>query len=168
MEHHVESVIRINAPVEKVWEVLDDFGGVDKFSIGVQQSSLIGDKASGLGAVRSCVFYDQTSLREEIIEYDKNKSLKLVLTHFTIPMKSMFAGFRAEQLSETTCEVTMYMDFVVKYGPLGALLGAVVMRPVMKSVHQKLLSGLAYHTVTGKTVGSELPSNDELAQALAS
>jgi len=167
MEHQVESAVQINAAADKVWEILNDFGAVEKFSIGVEKSPIIGEKNSGLGSKRHCVFYDKNSVVEEIIEYEEKKSFKVVLTEFSMPMKAMYAGFRVEKLTETTCEVSMYMNFVVKFGPLGALLGMLMIRPVMKGVQKKLLSGLAYHAFTGKTIGSELPPSKELAQALA-
>ncbi|MCP5004693.1 MAG: SRPBCC family protein [Planctomycetes bacterium] len=166
MEHHVESKLKINATSEKVWEVLDDFEGVENFSVGVEKSPLVGEKKTGLGAKRHCVFYDESSVIEEIVEYKENESLKVVLTDFSMPMKSMYAGFSVKKITETSCEVSMYMDFVVKFGPLGSLLGAIVMRPVMKGVQKKLLSGLAYYSFTGKTIGSELPASDELSQAI--
>lgn len=51
---------------------------------------------------------------------------------------------------------------------MARLMGAVIMRPVMKGTQKKLLSGLAYHAVTGKTIGSDLPASEELAPALVS
>jgi hypothetical protein len=41
-----------------------------------------------------------------------------------------------------------------------------MMRPVLKGVQKNLLTGIAYHAFTGKTVGSKLPSNEELAPAI--
>lgn len=168
MEHRVESAVRIKATAEKVWKILDNFAGVEKFSFGVEKSSILGDKHSGLGAKRHCVFYDNTGVHEEIVEYQENKSFKVVLSEFSMPMKTIYAGFKVEKLSETSCEVSMYMDFVVKFGPLGMLMGIVMMRPLMKGVQKKMLSGLAYHAFTGKTIGSKLPPSEELAQAFAS
>lgn len=165
MNHQVESAIKINASAGKVWAILDDFGGVEKFSIGIKKSPIIGDKQTGLAAKRHCQFYDNTSVVEEIIEYEAGTSFKVLLTEFTMPMKTMYAGFKVIKLSETSCEVSMYMTYRVKYGLLGALLG-LMMRPVMKGVQKKLLSGLAHHAFTGKSIGSELPANNELAPAL--
>jgi len=166
MEHHVESKLIVNVSSDKAWEVLDDFSGIEKFSIGVEKSSLVGEKKTGLGAKRHCVFYDESSVIEEIIEYEENKGLKVVLTDFSMPMKSMYAGFAIKKITETSCEVSMYMDFVVKFGVFGSLLGALVMRPVMKGVQKKLLSGLAYYAFTGKTIGSKLPTSEDLSQAI--
>lgn len=166
MAHHLQTVLKINASAEKVWQVLDDYAGVEKFSIGIDKSPLIGDKKTGLGAIRHCIFHDQSSLHEEIIEYQAYKSFKVVLSNFTVPMKFMHAAFNVEKLSDTSCKVTMNMDFEVKFGLLGKILGALVIGRLIKRVNKDLLLGLAYYTVTGKTLGSELPSKEELAPAL--
>ncbi|WDE05199.1 SRPBCC family protein [Thalassomonas viridans] len=167
MKHQVKSALKIKATAEKVWEILDDFGGVEKFSFGVEKSPIIGDKHSGLGAKRHCIFYDKSGVYEEIVAYQENKSFRVVLSEFSMPLETMYAGFRVEKISETSCEVFMDMEFVVKFGPLGALMGMVMLRPVMKGLQKKMLSGLAYHAVTGKTIGNKLPPGKELAQALA-
>jgi len=166
MAHHLKTVLKINAPADKVWDVLDDYAGVEKFSIGIDKSPLIGDKQTGLGAVRHCIFHDKTSLHEEIVEYQENKSFKVVLSNFTVPMKFMNAAFNVEKLTETSCEVIMDMNFEVKFGLLGKLLGSLVIGRLIKRVNEDLLLGLAYYTVTGKALGSELPTKDELAPAL--
>lgn len=84
MEHHVESSVRINASSEKVWEILDDFGGVEKYSSGVNKSQIVGEKDSGLGAIRHCIFQDKTSVHEEIVEYEERKSFNF-LQNFQCP-----------------------------------------------------------------------------------
>jgi len=117
--------------------------------------------------VRHCIFHDQTSLHEEVVEYQEGKSFKVVLSNFTIPMKFMQADFNVKKISETSCEVTINMDFEVKFGLLGRLLGKLVIGRLIKRVNQDLLLGLAYYTVTGKTLASELPPKEELALALA-
>jgi len=59
------------------------------------------------------------------------------------------------------------MDFVVKFGPLGWLMGNFMMKPMMKRITKDVMKGLAYYVVTGNTVGSKLPSDADLAPALA-
>ncbi|CAA0104366.1 Uncharacterised protein [BD1-7 clade bacterium] len=167
MLHHVESVIQINATANRVWCILDDFGGLDKFSVGVQKSLIVGNKETGIGAVRYCMFNDGSSLHEEIVEYEPHKHFRLVLSEFTLPMESVSASFRVEPLSETTCEVKMEMDFVMKLGLLGRLMGVVLIRPLMKSVHKKLLRGLAYHALTGEKISDKLPPREDLVRAIA-
>ncbi len=166
MEHQVNSVVRINASAEKVWAILDDYSAVEKFSFGLDKSRLIGEIESGLGAKRQCVFHDGTSVVEEIVEYKANHSFKVVLTEFTMPLKTMYATLKVEKVTNTRCDVSMNMSFVMKFGPLGALMGMLMLRPFMKRIQKKSLSGLAYHAFTGNSIGSELPPKDVLAPAL--
>lgn len=166
MQHQATSSVRMNVSAEKVWAVLDDYVGLDKYSNGVETTTIIGDKATGLGAKRHCVFYNKDSVVEEITEYEENKVFTVELSELSAPLKSMVASFRIEKRSETSCEVFMTMDFSVRFGPLGIVLGILMMRPVLKGVQKNLLTGIAYHAFTGKNVGSELPSKDELAPAL--
>ena len=56
----------------------------------------------------------------------------------------------------------MSMDFVVKWGPIGRIMGALMMRPMMKKVLKRILRGLAYHSATGDTVNKELPAQNNL------
>jgi len=76
----------------------------------------------------------------------------------------MHAEMRVKEVDANSSELYMSSDFVVKAGPLGWLMGFLVMRPMMKGVFKKLMSGLAYHTVTGKRIGEKLPPNEELAK----
>ena len=46
----------INAPVDKVWEVLDNFGGIAKRSPGVKRSALTSDGPVSQGTTRHCDF----------------------------------------------------------------------------------------------------------------
>lgn len=169
MKHRVESAVRINVSAEKVWTILDDFGAVEKFSPGLKQSSIIGEKVSGLGAKRLCVFHDKRngSVQEEIVEYDAGRRFKVELSEYSMPLKSMQACFMVSKIDDHSCEVVLCMDFIAKFGPLGALMGMLMLRPMMRSVQQEVLYGLAYHAYTGNIVANQCPSDDELVKALA-
>jgi len=41
-----------------------------------------------------------------------------------------------------------------------------IMRPVMKAIFKKVMTGLAYHSVTGKLISEKLPPNEELAKII--
>lgn len=158
MEHTVASVVQMDVAAGRVWKILDDFGRVEDFSVGVAQSSLVGDLPTGLGAKRRCVFHDNSSVLEEIVAYDPNRGFTVELSEFTMPMKSMSASFRVDPCGESRCQVSMQMRFEVKWGVFGSVMGMVLMRPAMKRVQKTLLSGLAYHAATGNLIGRELPA----------
>ena len=65
-----------------------------------------------------------------------------------------------------TSDVSFSMDFVVQCGPVGWLMGAVMMKPMMRGITRDVLNGLAFHVTTGNTIGSEMPSAAALAAAV--
>jgi hypothetical protein len=45
-------------------------------------------------------------------------------------------------------------------------MGQLIMQPVMKSIFKKVMTGLAYHSLTGELIDEKLPANEELAQII--
>lgn len=168
MSHHTEKTIKVNVPATKIWQVLADFSSVEKFATTIKSSPIVGDISSGLGAKRLCTFNDGSSLVEEIVEYQEGQGYKMVLSEFSLPLKHMHAEMRVKEIDANSSKIYMSADFVVKAGPLGWLLGHLVMRPIMKGVFKTLMSGLAYHCETGKRVGEKLPANEELVNIIIS
>ena len=163
MAQHVEKTSRFNVPAKKVWDALNDFAAVAKFAPLIETSPLTNGQNSGIGAKRSCNFFDGTKIVEEIIELKEGESVTVVLTDHTMPLKSAIATMKVVPVDATTCDITIAMDYVVKGGPLGWLMGFFMMAPLMKGVFKKTSQGLAYYSATGKPVGNGLPSKQELS-----
>ena len=102
------------------------------------------------------------------MEYEDGRSLKMVLSEHSMPLKMATAIMKVRPVDRETSELTMAMEFVVKGGPIGWLMGFFLMRPMMKGVFTKVLSGLAYHAATGERIGKELPEKAKLSSVLAS
>lgn len=165
MAHHIEVTKRFNVPAKKVWAVLADWGHVDKWHFSVEKSPIMDGKTFGPGAKRTCNFYDGSSVVEEIIEYKEGESFTVVISEFSMPLKTMTAGTTVKTIDDNTCDITIDMDFVVKGGPLGWLMAIIMVKPMMKNITKKLLNGLAYHAATEKLVANKLPPPQELASA---
>ncbi|TPH13972.1 SRPBCC family protein [Litorilituus lipolyticus] len=161
MSHHTEKSLKVNVPANKVWQVLEDFGSIEKFSTTIKSSPIVGDKACGLGAKRKCIFDNDSSLVEEIIEYQEGQGYRMAISEHSLPLKTMYAEMRVTAIDNNQCEIYMSADFVVKGGLFGKLMGHLLMRPMMKGVFTKVMSGLAYYSMTGESVGSKLPNNSE-------
>jgi Polyketide cyclase / dehydrase and lipid transport len=166
MKHEVEKTLRVNVPADKIWEVLGDFSSVEQYASTIKSSPIVGDISSGLGARRLNTFYDGTSLIEEITDYHEGQGFKMNLSEYSFPLKYMNSEVGVKVIDAKSCELSMATDFVVKAGPLGWLMGYFMMRPMMKGVFKKQMSCLAYHSVTGKRIDEELPSDDELAKII--
>lgn len=166
MTHHTENSIKVKVPAATIWHVMKDFSSVERFATTIITSPIVNDISSGLGAKRKCTFKDGSSLVEEIVEFQEGQGYKMELSEFSLPLKNMQVEMRVKEIDANSSEIFMSSDFVVKAGPVGWLMGHFIMRPVMKGVFKKLMSGLAYHCVTGKLVGEKLPANDELRKII--
>jgi hypothetical protein len=164
MGHQVKQTIRARLPASKVWLVLSDFSSIEKTSISVEKSPLLAGAASGMGTKRKCYFHDGSTVVEEIIDYEEGRRFKIRLSEYSMPLKSLVAEMEVVEVDEETCQISMSMDFVVKGGPVGWLVGLLIIRQVLKrKVLKPELLGLAYHCATGMIVESTLPSVGELS-----
>jgi uncharacterized protein YndB with AHSA1/START domain len=131
---------RINAPVEAVWESWNDFGGIDKFNPMLKKSFLLTDenKPTRVGTRRQCDLNDNKNwLREEIIDYQPNKLLKIDIYDSSMPVKSMQATIDFEKISDDRTRVRFTSEFQPGMGVLGKL-----MVPLMKRQFAPMLQAM--------------------------
>ncbi len=166
MAHHCEKTLKVNVSAEKIWQALEDYNSIEKFAMTIKSSASVNDINSGLGAKRSCTFNDGSSLVEEIIEYRSGQGYKMNISNHSMPLKSMQSEMKVTPINESSSEIYMSADFVVKGGPFGWVMGQLVMRPIMKVIFKKVMTGLAYHCETGEIVAGKLPPNEKLANII--
>lgn len=147
--------IKIDAPTQKVWSNLADFGGVYKWSPGVKFSRSTSVNNEGLGASRHCDLIPAGSVEERIIEWHGGESLTLEIYKGkgAPPFKKAVATISIKADGASTV-VTAKFDYSMKYGPIGALMDLFVVDRFLKKGLQGLLAGLKHHTETGETVNS--------------
>lgn len=84
----------IEAPVESVWEVLNDFGDIQRWSDGVTGSDLTSQGPVSEGSTRHCDFAPFGGVNERIDRYEPNKRLTVELYEtFTLPISGAVADF---------------------------------------------------------------------------
>ncbi|MEZ4361955.1 MAG: SRPBCC family protein [Kofleriaceae bacterium] len=145
----------IPAPSSKVWAVLRDFAGVHRWHPKVETSPLLSDNNEGLGATRVCHFYDGTSVKERVVEYREGESMKIELSEFSMPLHRASATLTVRATSTKMTEVTMQMDYDVKFGPLGWIMSSLMIQPMMGKMFEKVLGSLEHHLVTGELIGRD-------------
>ena len=85
---------QIGAPVEKVWEVLNDFGGIHKWSPGVTASELTSEGPVAEGSTRHCDFAPFGGVNERIERYELRERLTVNLFEtFKLPISGAIADF---------------------------------------------------------------------------
>ncbi|MBN4049460.1 SRPBCC family protein [bacterium AH-315-N03] len=143
----------VRAPLARVWETIADVGTIAEWHPGVERSPVLSADRTGLGAIRRVELYDGTSAVEEVTSLDEGRSITLSMSDFTMPLSRGAATFEVEADGDDRTLVTMTMDYEMKYGPLGWLMNAVMLRPIMGKILASVLSGLDHHLVTGEHIG---------------
>lgn len=142
----------IEASPEALWALLSDVTTVARYHPAVQSAELLSPNKTGLGATRRCHFYDGTDVREEVIDLEEGRRLRLGLSEFSLPMKRLEAETTIIPTSDGKSQVTFTIAFEVEYGLLGKLLGGTVVRRQLAQVTARFLAGIDYHLTTGQLV----------------
>ncbi len=88
---------QIDAPVERVWEVLDDFGDIQRWSPGVTGSELTSTGPVSEGSTRHCDFAPLGGVNERIDRYDPYRRMTVNLYEtFKLPISRAMADFMIE------------------------------------------------------------------------
>jgi len=151
--HQTSVTIEVSAPASKVWEALADFQNVYHFHPRVATVDQLSEPDRGLGAVRRCNFHDGTSVVERITRWEEGASLEVALSDFSMPLKTARGALSVRSTGEQSSAVTFTMYYTVKYGPLGWVMGALMMQPMMKGMFRQVLDGLEHYVLTGETAG---------------
>ena len=86
---------RIDAPVKDVWEVLKDFGDIQRWSPGVTQSELTSHGPVSEGSTRHCDFAPFGGVNERIDRFEPNERLTVNLYEtFKLPISGGVADFK--------------------------------------------------------------------------
>jgi uncharacterized protein YndB with AHSA1/START domain len=104
---------RIEAPVEKVWEVLDDFGDIARWSPGIKTSELTSDGPVGEGTTRNCDFVGLGAVNERIDTYIPNERMTVNLYEtFKLPIVGAVADFNLAPIEDGT-ELTLHYSYTL-------------------------------------------------------
>lgn len=167
MTNHINKSLNVNLKSEKVWAVLKNYGNMANSAPTVKSSSLVSTIDIGIGAKRDVTLhYDNSTVTEEIIEYYEGIGYKMNVTGLSFPLQSMQAQIKINAIDNQSCEISMSADFTLKNGPVAWLMGNLLMAPMMKSVFNKVMKGLAWHVATGKDINTKLPSEKEWEVAI--
>ncbi len=146
--------VKINAPKEKTWQILSDWGSVSNWAPTITASHITTEAKRGVGAIRSCDHTQMGNIEEEIVAWEEGTSLSYdVIKGLPMPMKSLnntwsVSGEGADSM------VTLTMDFGMKFGPLGALMAALAVRRMMHKEMGLNLAGLKQYLEIGEVVSA--------------
>ncbi len=128
----------IDAPRDRVWAALADFGEIATWNTGIDASRIISGPDTGMGAERQCDFGNRY-LREKIQQWEPPERLALEFTHFPAPLRAAVT-FRLTDNGAT--QITAHYWYQGK-GPLRPL--AWIMHPLLRNAITNLLRDLKTH-----------------------
>jgi len=141
---HGERSLEIDAPPEAVWAVLSRFMQIDEFAPQIASVDALTEGEDGVGTRRRNNFENDTSVVEEVTAWQPDRGHRVRLSEMTaMPLHEANAELSIEPLENDRSRVTWGMDYRVKYGPFGWLLGQTVMKRMMGGVLDGNLMGLA-------------------------
>ncbi len=147
--------VRIDAPKEKVWEILADFGGPANWAPTITSSNLLTDANGGIGARRTCGHISGAAIEEVITEWEEGEYYSYEMTTSLGPVKTLLNTWAVRAEGNDTV-VTLSMDFKMRFGPLGLLM--IPMAKMMMGKEMKLsLAGLKHHVETSQVIERDHP-----------
>ena len=149
---HNERTLEIDATPDAVWAVLGRFMHIDEFAPLVKSVDALTDGEDGMGSKRRCHFDDGTSMVEEVTEWETNRRYRVRLSELTtMPLHEAHAELSVESLDNGRSRVTWGMDYRVKFGPFGWILGQTMMKMMMGRILDGNLKGLSDKVRSNRT-----------------
>ena len=154
---HFQRTDTIDATPEAVWAVLGRYMHIDEFAPLITSVEALTDGEDGLGSKRRNHFDNGTSLVEEVTEWKANHSYRVELSEMAaMPLHEANSEVSVEPLGNGRSSVKWTMDYRVKYGPFGWLLGQTMMKMMMGKILDGNLKGLAGRVVSNQSVSVQL------------
>ncbi len=123
---------QINAPVEHVWEVLHDFGDIQRWSPGVTDSELTSVGPVVEGSTRHCDFAPFGGVNERVDRLEPNKRLTVNIDEtFKLPISGAVADFNIVPNSGGT-ELTIHYSYTLNL--LGRLMKGYTDKQMRKGI----------------------------------
>lgn len=141
MHFHRDHLIKADS--NDVWAVLGRFMHIDEFAPEIASVDALTTGDDQVGSRRRCTFKNGGDIVEEVTEWKEGRGYRVRLSETDpMPLKEGFADIRLEPAGAGQTRVVWGMDFSLKYGPIGWLMGQLMMKPMMGKVLNANLKGL--------------------------
>jgi ribosome-associated toxin RatA of RatAB toxin-antitoxin module len=142
----IHNEILIQAPIEKIWAALTNLELLEKYDPTVKRSRLISNQKAKVGAARRVDMLDGKNWFEErLTVFEPNESLTFELTACSFPVHKLKHSYSFEQM-DGKVRVRQVMDYKVKFGLLGKLMDALIVKRQSDAGVKKFFAGLKSYT----------------------
>lgn len=133
--------VNANCPPARVWAILSDLEAVQFYNPNVRTARVLGSSRSGLGAVRECELNPSGQVTERVIHWEDGTAVGFEVVKSDFPFHFMRWTTRLEPQAHG-CRITQDLEYSPKFGPLGWLLDALVMRRKLRSNLDQIFAAL--------------------------
>lgn len=138
----LENQISINAPIDQIWAALANIETLEKYDPTVAGSKALTERTSGMHSKRKVNMKDGKNwFEEQITEFEPNKALTFELTACSFPVHQLKHRYSFESDGDQT-NVKQVMKYKVKYGLLGKLMDALMIKKQSDDGIKQFFSGL--------------------------
>ena len=140
------NAIVIDAPIEKIWDALSNMEELDQYDPTVIKSELVSPKKNGIGATRKVHMKDGKNWFEEECTVSKtNEELTYELTACSFPVHNLQHTYSFEKI-DNKIKIKQLMIYQMKFGLLGKILDAAMVKRQSKNGIRQFLNGLKSYT----------------------
>ena len=143
----LENSIRIDATPEKIWSVLASLDALAKYDPGVAKSEIVSTAKEGPGAARRCDLAPGGWFKERVADWRPNEMLSFELYECTLPVRRLRHGYSLVREGTATV-VCQRIEYELKFGLLGKLLDATMVRRKWTAGIKGFLAGLKRYAET--------------------
>lgn len=133
--------LQCRATPETLWACLSDLTLVAQYNATVSTAKIHNGLASGVGAVRKCELKPKGAVVERVTLWEEFKALGLEIVESDWPITRMHWITKITP-NGSGSTLSQRLEYDMKYGPLGALLNAIVMKRNVTGNVGKALEGL--------------------------
>ena len=145
----LENSIRIDAPPERVWSVLATLDALDQYDPGVAKSDVVTPSREGPGAARRCDLTQGGWFKEKVSDWHPNQSLSFELLECTLPVRRLKHSYMLS-LDGSGTLVRQTMEYELKFGLVGKLMNAMMVRKKWDAGIKGFFAGLKDYVETGR------------------
>ena len=144
---HVSTTTSANS--RTCWKLLADFAHINYFNPNLSNSYLLprsgeSDGEIGVGTLRQCDLRDgKNFIRERIIDWQPGTSYTVDIYEGSMPLDKSISTIGVRPNAGGGSTVYMDFEYTPSFGILGRIMNLVMLRPMMTSMLQKVVDGLA-------------------------
>jgi ligand-binding SRPBCC domain-containing protein len=144
----LENSIRIEAPPDRVWDVLASLDALDKYDPGVSKAEIISASTDGIGAARRCDLAPGGWFKERVASWVPHETLSFELFECSLPVRRLKHSYRLTPDGNATL-VHQRMEYELKLGPIGLLMDVLMVRKKWDAGIKGFFAGLKRYIESG-------------------